>query len=116
MKSGKVWGETQSILEKNGVSIHRLVIAPGGFCSMHRHAHKTNFFHVEKGAMEIHERMSYGLTDVTRLESGDSHSVAPGNFHKFRSQTGCIALEIYYAEPPRADDIEREDHGGLANA
>ena len=52
------------------------------------------------------------VIDTTELGPGDSTTVAPGEFHRFR--TGgerCIATEEYYPET-LSEDIERQDQGG----
>ena len=36
MKSGKVWGETELVLQTPFVEFHRIWIITGGFCSPHK--------------------------------------------------------------------------------
>jgi quercetin dioxygenase-like cupin family protein len=112
-KSGKFWGETSPIFNKNNVEIHRLEGNPGGYSSKHKHHAKYNMFLVEDGNIEITTwKDPSGQPDVTYLEAGDTCVVPPGLFHKFTVISQCIVYEIYWVEL-REDDIEREDSGGI---
>lgn len=118
MKAGKVWGHTESLFQKNNVEIHRIVILPGGFCSKHMHRHKHNAFYCERGEIWIDVwKKDYALVDTTRLGPGEICSVAPGEYHRFRTDKDCgaptiVVYEIYWTELD-ASDIVREDHGGV---
>lgn len=113
--AGKVWGLTSHIFGKNNVSIHRIEIEPGGFCSKHTHEHKYNMFFLESGELEIHIwKNDYDLVDVTTLSrTGDYTTVKPGEYHMFKSVSAkpCIVYEIYWTELDEGD-IKRENHGG----
>jgi mannose-6-phosphate isomerase-like protein (cupin superfamily) len=111
--SGKAWGQTTHIIDVAGISLHRIEILPGGFCSVHSHAHKCNAFYVESGALivSIHRETTI---DVSLLGPGDLLEVEAGLTHQFRSDDGCTALEVYYAMPMRADDIQRQSTGGIS--
>ena len=114
MKQGKVWGETCHLFGKNNVSIHRIEIKSGGYCSKHKHNHKYNLFFVEKGDIEVHVwKNDYDLKDVTKIKEGESTTVKPGEYHKFfnRSESTAIVYEIYWTEL-NENDIVREDVGG----
>jgi quercetin dioxygenase-like cupin family protein len=115
MKQGKIWGETSQLFNKNNVSIHRIEINAGGFCSKHKHNYKHNIFFVESGLLKIeHWQNNYDLNDITILKSGESCSIPPNHYHKFTALEDTIALEIYYVEL-LDDDICRETCGGLTN-
>ena len=113
--AGKVWGHTSHIFGKNNVSIHRIEIEPGGFCSKHKHEHKHNLFFLESGEIEVHVwKNDYDLVDVTTLyRNGDSTTVKPGEYHMFKSTSNgtSIVYEIYWTEINEGD-IVRENHGG----
>ena len=49
MKAGKVWGETELVLQTPFVEFHRIWIKAGGFCSTHKHEFKWNMFYVSSG-------------------------------------------------------------------
>ena len=95
------------------VEVHRLRIKPGMQCSMHRHLHKWNDFHVISGKLFIEvDKADYPLTDTTELGPGGTTSVKPGEYHRFRTgDEPCEALEIYHPAV-LSEDIERKDCGG----
>jgi mannose-6-phosphate isomerase-like protein (cupin superfamily) len=119
--AGKVWGTTETLLATPLVEVHRIVVLPGGRCSRHRHATRSNAFYVVRGWIEVHvEKKSYGLVDVTRLDAGQITVVPPGETHWFvkplRSGIGyddrvAEVLEVYFPAPLGPDDIQRDDHG-----
>ena len=110
---GKIWGETESLFNKNNVEIHRIKAEAGGFCSKHRHRHKYNLFYVESGALKVTVwKNDYNLVDETTISSGQSTIVAPDEYHSFQALDDTIAYEIYWVELLEKD-IEREDCGGL---
>jgi mannose-6-phosphate isomerase-like protein (cupin superfamily) len=113
--SGKVWGTTEPVLVTPTLEMHRLWIEPNHQCSMHRHQRKWNAFVVIYGILFIDVEKSYGLTDITKLSPGNVCTVAPGEFHRFRTgpDEGCQAIEVYYTDA-LGEDIERRDHGGQA--
>lgn len=111
MKHGKVWGETEELIDGPMCSVHRLKIKKGSRCSMHRHAHKSNWFFVISGMLRIVvEKNDYDLTDTTELRAGEFTSVPPGEYHRFEAVTDVDALEGYFPQP-LARDIDRRDHG-----
>ncbi len=113
---GKVWGLTQHLFAHNDVSIHRVEIKAGGFCSKHKHEHKWNAFFIESGELEVAVwKNDYDLTDKTLLKAGEITKVPPGEFHKFHntSTNTCIAYEIYWSQLDEGD-IVRVDVGGTS--
>ena len=110
---GKVWGETQPVFELNNVEIHRITIMAGGYCSKHKHAAKYNRFCLISGLLDVEVwKNDYSLVDRTQLQQGESMTVPPGEFHRFRAIEPCDCLEIYWVEI-RDDDIQREEVGGV---
>lgn len=110
--SGKVWGQTSKIFGENNVEVHRIDAHEGGYSSMHMHAHKVSMFYVERGLLEVTIEKSYGLTDVTLLEAGQSTTIQPGEYHKFRAFKDSVCYEIYWVTlDPK--DIIRRDSGGI---
>jgi mannose-6-phosphate isomerase-like protein (cupin superfamily) len=93
--------------------VHRLTILPNVQCSMHMHQHKWNSFHVISGRLIIEvEKSDYPLTDKTELGPGESTTVKPGEYHRFRTgDEPCEAIECYYPAA-LSEDIKRRDCGG----
>ena len=115
MIQGKVWGITEHLFGKNNVSIHRIEIKSGGYCSKHKHNHKHNLFYIEHGSLDIEVwKNDYDLVDITSLRTGQSTSIKPGENHRFinNSNDTCIAYEIYWTELDESD-ISRENVGGV---
>lgn len=116
MIEGKAWGVTEVILAEPLIEIHRLRIVPGGYCSMHHHDYKWNAFVVLAGELTIEiKKKAYTLIDQTVLRAGQSTTVSPDESHRFmnRGTVPVDALEVYYPQALRRDDIVREDHGGV---
>lgn len=114
MIAGKVWGETRVLLATPAVEIHALRILPDAHCSLHRHQSKWNAFLVRSGRLlvEVHQPDT-GLVDVTELGPGDVATVAPGLWHRFRTESEYVeCLEVYYPASLGAPDIERRNAGG----
>ena len=110
---GKVWGFTSHLFAKNNVSIHRIQVDPGGYCSKHKHNHKYNMFYVEEGALDIEVwKNDYDLVDKTVLVKGDFMSVKPGEYHLFKANKDTIAFEIYWPEL-LSEDIQRKSVGKM---
>lgn len=110
-KSGKKWGFTSQLFNKNNVEIHRIVGDIGGTTSMHMHDAKYSMLFVESGQLKIYvEKNDYNLTDITILNPGESTILNPKEFHKFEvmaDQTVCY--EIYWVQINENDIIRRKD-------
>ena len=112
MKSGKIWGETELILQTPFIEFHRIWVHAGGYCSTHKHEYKWNLFYVRSGKLKIHiNKKDYALVDTTVLEAGEWTTVKPGEFHSFQAEEDTLAFELYYPEP-LSEDIIRETVGG----
>ena len=112
-KSGKIWGQTELLLETPLMELHRIMIDADGFCSTHKHSYKHNLFYVVHGTLEVSvHKNDYDLVDVTLLTDGEYMTVSPGEYHSFRAVTDVEALEIYYPEPI-GKDIQRKSVGGI---
>jgi mannose-6-phosphate isomerase-like protein (cupin superfamily) len=112
-KSGKVWGDTELLLQTPLVELSRIHIEPKSYCSLHRHHYKWNAFYIIAGSLEIVcHKNDYDLVDTTRLGPGDLCTMRPGEFHFFRSlDEPVVALELYYPAS-LSEDIERRNCGG----
>ena len=112
MKSGKVWGQTELILQTPFVEFHRIWVHAGGYCSTHKHKFKWNMFYVRSGKLKISiHQEDQGLIDITTLEANEWTTVKPGQFHSFEAVDDTLAFELYYPEP-LSPDIIRKTVGG----
>jgi len=110
-KQGKIWGETEEIFNNGIVSVNHLKIKKGGHCSEHRHSKKSNIFFVISGNLVI--EIWRGVSDETVVWPGESTTIEPGVYHKFRALTDVECLEIYEVRFD-GEDIERRTVGGIA--
>lgn len=91
---------------------HKLIIKPKHRCSLHRHRTKWNSFTVISGRLFIDVAQEGKAVDTTDLGPGDSTTVGPGIFHRFRTgDEPCVATEEYYPDT-LSEDIDRMDQGG----
>ncbi len=121
MIHGKVWGTTQPVFEKNGVSVHRLSISKGGYCSEHWHRHRINGFFCESGFVRVHaHRAETDLHDITTLRPGDFTTVQPGDKHYFEAAEPSVLYEIYWTECHTGDIVrdngQARSKGGVKDA
>lgn len=113
MKKGKVWGTTKTLLVTPFIEVHEIEINPESYCSVHKHNFKWNGFYCIEGTVDIIiKKNDYDLTDTTTLNKHEFTTVAPGEFHQFRTNNlPAKVLEIYYPEP-LSEDIIRQTVGG----
>lgn len=112
MTEGKVWGKTQLIFAIPGFELHRIEAKQGGYCSMHKHESKENWFYVLSGRLRI-EIEREGGTDIVDLSAGDSTTVGFGKWHRFHALEPTEALEGYWSEM-NPQDIVRRTLGGIS--
>lgn len=107
MKTDKIWGQTEVLLQSSFVELHRLFVLPFSRCSMHTHQYKWNAFIVLSGRLRIEFEDGTGED----LFHGGFLAVGPGKYHRFVSDSvPVVALEFYYPEP-LSEDILRKDIG-----
>lgn len=113
--TNKVWGVTNEIQSSDFYSKHELLLASGGYCSLHYHKHRANRFIVISGVIEIIEM--YGpLVYKKRLCSGDQYDVPSLVPHMFVVYEGGNIIEEYYSDrggKVDSDDIVRIINGGM---
>lgn len=117
MKSGKIWGQTEAIVQNSSLELHRIEVHPDTHCSKHKHSYKWNGFYVEKGRIGIRVwKNDYDLVDETILEAGDYTEVKPGDYHQFFAVGSemAVVFEVYFANFQH-EDIVRESVGGFDN-
>jgi mannose-6-phosphate isomerase-like protein (cupin superfamily) len=109
VKTGKVWGETTTLLKTPFVEVHRLSIYPNSACSLHKHERKWNAFYVSAGVLFIEaHKLNYDLIDETILHPGDFTTLPPAEYHRFYTRDAAVeCLEIYYPEPLSEDIIRK---------
>lgn len=111
MKHGKIWGSTTKLFHHNNVEAHLITIKGGFACSLHRHVHRHNGFHVISGELVIEtHKNDYSLVDRTFLGPGQSTHCKAGEFHRFVAVSDTVAIEWYWVKL-EVDDIERKDYG-----
>ena len=114
MKSGKIWGETETILQTPFIELHRIWVFSGGYCSTHKHEFKWNLFYVLSGQLEIIiNKKDYALVDKTILGPREWTTVKPGEYHSFEALHDTMAFELYYPEPLSSDIIRKTVGGHL---
>lgn len=110
-KQGKIWGWTEEVFAADAISVNYLAISRNGFCSEHRHISKWNYFYVITGRLEIIQWRN-DFADETILEAGQSLSIPPEIFHKFKALEDSEVIEIYFVKLSR-EDIDRRTKGGI---
>lgn len=94
--SAKPWGVQYPILRRNGIHVDEISVVPGGYCSLHKHEHKSNLFHVLEGKLAVIVFSQFGAIIRTEsLVAGEQCTIEAGAWHQFWSQPGCIAQEVY---------------------
>lgn len=118
----KPWGMQYPVLRRNTIHVDEISVVPGGYCSVHKHLHKSNLFHVMEGRLAIvvfnEERQ---IIRTESLRAGEECIIPEGQLHMFWSQSGCIAQEVYLGTAEHInvvhEDIERSklfEFGGVS--
>lgn len=111
MKTEKIWGWTEPLFVRNNVELHRIEANAGGYCSKHKHEHKSNLFIVESGQLQVTVWDENDEPSHKVLSKGDRFAVPPGVMHQFTAISDVVALEVYWVDLDQ-DDIIREYVGG----
>lgn len=116
----KLWGYKEHIHSDGIITVDRLFIVPGGYCSKHSHKLISNRFYVLRGTLkiEIFQKLKpESLQDCIVLsEYHRDISIPPGNLHRFFNHgTGeCEVIEVAYILNWNSEsDIDRLDIGGV---
>ena len=105
----KVWGTTECLYYSPTVEVHRIVVKPGGYCSVHRH-HKLNQFQVVSGELKV---LLFEPEYHIFLGPGDRFTVPTMRWHQFQAAGPVEAMEVYVPAALSPEDIERRSEGGL---
>jgi len=112
----KTWGKNTVIHNSEYSIVCFAEIDPGGFCSVHIHENRHNWFQVAEGSVTIY---MWGHTDqdaeATPLEyeltpDSDPYCIEARIPHQFYSEKGCKLVEVYTPasdNPINFDDIIR---------
>lgn len=111
----KSWGFKAFLDDADGVRVERLFVAPGGYCSIHRHARVDHDFDLEWGRLFV-ERFDdqEGCPCSAKWLRGDNASchVPSGVIHRFRAgPEGAVVVERSFGWSE--GDIERFTEGGI---
>src|ERR1700720_25578 len=94
----KLWGYEVWLVNNEKYCAKVLHVYPGYQCSLHMHPIKKETFIVRKGAVELelarYEDSGSLSFERLRLIVGDSHTIEPGTFHRFWSDTSAEILEV----------------------
>lgn len=107
-KYGKIWGYTSEIFSNDSVSINRIHIKNGQFCSKHYHQYKYNMFFVESGNIIVYRWENNNKIGST-ISSGESITIDPNIYHQFQALEDSIVYEIYYTKINNQDIIRNEN-------
>lgn len=111
----KLWGNTECLVRKSQVELHRIEVEPYHMCSWHKHERKWNAFLVVEGTLGI-EIGDQARPSSRLLRQGDFEAVEPNKWHRFRSYDESVtAIELYYLDE-LDEDIVRRDVGGMWGA
>lgn len=109
----KDWGSSVMLYDSGIMSIHRISIVAGGFCSLHLHRTRWNAFAVFKGSLRVETRDGRKRTRHL-LEAGAVIAVPPMVRHCFRTSEACEAMEWYWPGEQSTDDIVRFSRSGVS--
>ncbi len=107
-RTKKEWGTTTQVFLNSRVQVDCIWVHRGGVSSKHLHKAKSNTFHVVSGELLIDTWIGDSQETIS-LGVGGSFTVPLNVFHRFRSNTFTIAIEIYAAARIQLDDIVREE-------
>lgn len=102
----KPWGNEIEVYCKGALSMWRLTLLPASETSMHCHPGKRTVLMVEEGYCVVET-----LSGAHDLGPGDIAHIEPGAFHRTRTKTGVVMVEV--ETPPNKRDLVRlEDRYG----
>jgi mannose-6-phosphate isomerase-like protein (cupin superfamily) len=96
----KPWGEEREWNSTKHFSMWRLAINVGQQTSMHCHTTKTTVLEVQTGEVLLET-----FTGTRALRQGDCVLIEPGCFHRIKSPTGAVVIELEW--PPNRNDLVR---------
>lgn len=112
----KAWGTSELVFIDETHELRRIHIEKGGYCSLHKHSAKFNFFWIEEGKLELtiftidrdteprqHVERKIIIGDQLELQK---YTVYPNVKHKFLALEETIAYELYFMRV-NPDDIYR---------
>lgn len=110
----KPWGRTRRDHLSLVCQIDEIDVLQGGYCSIHRHATKTNLFHLLSGQINIRQFTATGeRLNSKYLHPGESLIVPAGIWHQFWSPLESRAVEVYLPTNGAVDPEDIERFAGL---
>lgn len=121
----KAWGQTNRVLLTKSIQVEEILVQPGGYCSIHFHEFKDNFFLVLSGMLTVRwgwrenaivtAQVSPQIEQLSALSGG--LLIPAGVLHQFENlgKEPVRAVELYRIKPGREiqpDDIIRFTSGG----
>lgn len=110
------WGFIDRDEPSGRYRVDTLFVAPGGYCSKHRHARASHEFSVNYGDIAVEKFPSPDGASFGRVLLVDTHQtchVPAGTIHRFRAGArGAVVVEVTWDF--EEEDIERFEEGGIA--
>tara|TARA_R110000824_G_scaffold120382_4_gene275652 strand:- start:5391 stop:5798 length:408 start_codon:yes stop_codon:yes gene_type:complete len=125
MNNLKAWGQTDRVVLTDSIQVEQITVQPGGYCSIHYHNYKDNFFMVLSGILTVRwgwrenaivtAQVPPQIEQLSALSSG--LQIPAGVLHQFEnlSDKPVRAVELYRTKPGytlKPDDIIRFNRGG----
>lgn len=104
----KAWGLTRIVDFNQVYQKHELLATSGGYCSLHYHKYKANYFKVCLGVVDIQVIKDHYIKTY-RLNAGDRLYIPKLVPHIFLIYEDCHMFEEYYYDGKLLDDIS-ESH------
>lgn len=110
----KLWGHEEILLEREKLTVKRLVIDPGKRCSLHYHPVKEECFVIREGTVWVrlelptHEFMLVAGT----MDDQRAVLIEPGRPHRFWSHAGGV-LEEFSTKHSDEDVVRLEPSGDI---
>jgi quercetin dioxygenase-like cupin family protein len=105
------WGQSYLLYQDVGSALYRIEGKRGGASSMHRHAIKSNSFHVLSGRLAIHSNDGMKHT----IFPGQWFFVPAGMWHRMIFLEDTVGYEFYTGQID-LQDIERIEQGWTPEA
>ena len=97
----KVWGVERHYHNDDGYCIKMMIVVPGYQSSMHCHVKKIETFVVMEGELDLAIEFPSGVTASMIILPGESVTLQPGTWHRFRSANG---KRVVFVEGSTHDD------------
>lgn len=112
----KPWGKKWPVFRSQHCDIWAIDVVAGGYCSIHMHQFKSNYFYVQSGCLNVH--FADGCSErIATLRAGDSIDLDRKVPHQFEALGPTVGIEAYYDKAYcNPSDIYRWSKGGVGDA